>query len=61
MKSDESKKTEKSEALRLLVHFVADVHQPLHINLYDDKGGNDCKVIISQSIEKLICIKFGIH
>jgi hypothetical protein len=27
-------------ALKYLVHFVGDVHQPLHAGYYDDKGGN---------------------
>lgn len=27
-------------ALKYLVHFVADVHQPLHAGYLDDKGGN---------------------
>jgi hypothetical protein len=27
-------------ALKYLVHFVADVHQPLHAGFQDDKGGN---------------------
>lgn len=27
-------------ALKYLVHFVADVHQPLHAGFLDDKGGN---------------------
>jgi hypothetical protein len=30
----------RAEALRFLVHFVADVHQPLHAEDNDDKGGN---------------------
>ena len=31
------------EALRWVVHFVADLHQPLHA-IADDKGGNDVLV-----------------
>ena len=27
-------------ALKYLVHFVGDVHQPLHAGFHDDKGGN---------------------
>jgi len=34
----------KAEALRFLTHFVADVHQPLHVSHAHDKGGNDVKV-----------------
>jgi hypothetical protein len=28
------------EALMFFVHFVADIHQPLHVGKYDDAGGN---------------------
>ncbi len=33
-------KAERAQALRFLVHFVADVHQPLHASPLDDRGGN---------------------
>lgn len=32
------------DALRLLVHFVGDLHQPLHVGRPDDAGGNDVPV-----------------
>lgn len=32
------------EALKFVVHFVADVQQPLHAEDHDDKGGNDVKL-----------------
>jgi hypothetical protein len=32
------------EALKFLVHFVGDVHQPLHAADDDDKGGNEVRV-----------------
>ncbi|AWN17268.1 S1/P1 nuclease [Salinisphaera sp. LB1] len=32
------------EALKFLVHFVADVQQPLHAEDHDDRGGNDVKL-----------------
>jgi hypothetical protein len=35
---------EKAEALRFLIHFVADVHQPLHAADRQDKGGNNLMV-----------------
>lgn len=35
---------ERADALRLLVHFVADVHQPLHAGYRDDRGGNRYQV-----------------
>lgn len=31
-------------AILALVHLVADIHQPLHVGLADDKGGNMVKV-----------------
>ena len=31
---------ERLKALKYLVHFVADVHQPLHAGYRDDRGGN---------------------
>lgn len=30
--------------LRMLVHFIGDLHQPMHIGLEEDKGGNDFKL-----------------
>jgi len=32
------------EALKWLVHFVGDIHQPLHAEDNDDRGGNDFKL-----------------
>lgn len=31
---------ERVEALKLVMHFVGDVHQPLHVSYKDDLGGN---------------------
>ncbi|HEX4117942.1 MAG TPA: S1/P1 nuclease [Rhizomicrobium sp.] len=36
----------RAQALLFLVHFVADVHQPLHAEDNDDKGGNEVRVQI---------------
>jgi hypothetical protein len=35
---------QRKEALMFLVHFVGDMHQPLHCSDNKDKGGNDVKV-----------------
>jgi len=32
--------TEKILALRMLIHLIGDIHQPLHAGLYEDRGGN---------------------
>ena len=31
---------EQTLALRMLIHLIADVHQPLHAGLFEDRGGN---------------------
>ncbi len=33
------------EALKFLIHFLADLHQPLHSGFLEDRGGNDEPVI----------------
>lgn len=37
---------ERAEALKFLVHLVADLHQPLHTTDHDDRGGNDLPVFL---------------
>lgn len=37
-------KAERLQALKFVVHFVGDVHQPLHAGYGHDKGGNDFQV-----------------
>jgi hypothetical protein len=37
-------KAARAEALMFLVHFVGDIHQPLHVGYAEDKGGNDITV-----------------
>src|SRR5690554_964846 len=44
LKDKETSKAEKSFYLKMLVHFMGDLHQPLHIGIADDKGGNDFQV-----------------
>lgn len=34
----------KAQYLKLLVHIVGDIHQPLHVGRPDDRGGNSIKV-----------------
>ena len=38
----------RAEALRFLIHFVADAHQPLHAEDNDDKGGNDIRTYLGR-------------
>ena len=44
LKSDKSTREDKVFYLKMLVHFMGDLHQPLHIGLAEDKGGNDFQV-----------------
>jgi hypothetical protein len=37
------------EALRFLIHFAADVHQPLHAEDNDDRGGNQVRVYMGRT------------
>jgi hypothetical protein len=38
----------RAEALRFLIHFIADVHQPLHAQDNDDRGGNQVRVVMGR-------------
>ncbi len=40
LRDQQATRPAKQEALRFLVHFVGDVHQPLHVGRRDDRGGN---------------------
>ncbi|WP_298552594.1 S1/P1 nuclease [uncultured Algibacter sp.] len=41
---DKSSDNDKAFYLKLLVHLIGDLHQPMHIGLEKDRGGNDFKV-----------------
>jgi len=38
---------ERRNALRFLVHFIADIHQPLHVGRAEDRGGNSIDVFFN--------------
>jgi hypothetical protein len=44
LKKKDLSKENKLLYLRVLIHIVEDVHQPLHVGHTEDKGGNDIKV-----------------
>jgi hypothetical protein len=44
LKKKDLTKENKLLYLRMLIHIVEDVHQPLHVGHTEDKGGNDIKV-----------------
>jgi hypothetical protein len=44
---------ERSEALRFVVHFVVDVHQPVHVSRASDGGGTELDVRIGDDVRSL--------
>lgn len=44
---------ERSAALKFLVHFVVDIHQPLHVGRAADRGGNSVEVRYGGSVVNL--------
>lgn len=47
------RQTTRDQALLLLGHFVADVHQPLHVSYADDRGGNRRHVVFNGKVLSL--------
>ena len=45
IKSRSAKPMEKENALKFIVHFVGDIHQPLHVGRPEDRGGNDVQIV----------------
>jgi len=45
LQDDNASRGDKAFYLRLLVHFVGDLHQPMHVGRSEDRGGNDINVI----------------
>jgi hypothetical protein len=45
LRDPQASRQAKQEALRFLVHFVGDVHQPLHVGRRADRGGNSIEVM----------------
>jgi hypothetical protein len=44
LKSKKLSRQEEVIKLKILIHLVADIHQPLHVGSRNDKGGNNIKV-----------------
>lgn len=43
----------KSEALKFVIHFAGDIHQPLHAGFAEDRGGNDIPVLLNGEVTNL--------
>jgi hypothetical protein len=46
LRDPQASRQDRQEALKFLVHFVGDVHQPLHVGRRVDLGGNTIKVTL---------------
>lgn len=44
LRDPKSTRPQRANALRYLIHFVGDVHQPLHAGFGQDRGGNDFQI-----------------
>lgn len=44
LKSGKFSGKEETERVKILIHLIGDLHQPLHVGIGTDKGGNDVKV-----------------
>jgi len=44
IKDENSSDDDKAFYLKMLIHLIGDLHQPMHVGLAEDRGGNDFKV-----------------
>ncbi len=44
LRNEKSSTEDKAFYLKMLIHFIGDLHQPLHVGRGEDKGGNDIQV-----------------
>lgn len=44
LKSKKLDKKKEIEAIKILIHLVGDIHQPLHVGCCDDQGGNQVRL-----------------
>lgn len=45
LKNKKLSEREQLERLKILIHLVGDIHQPLHVSAIDDRGGNNVQVM----------------
>ena len=45
LRSKKLSQEEQVQRIKILIHLVGDIHQPLHVGGKNDKGGNDVKVM----------------
>ncbi len=44
LKSKKLTPKQEEESVKMLIHLIGDIHQPLHVGTGNDRGGNDVKV-----------------
>ena len=44
LKNRSNSPVQRADALRFLIHFIGDLHQPLHVGRAEDRGGNQIQV-----------------
>ena len=49
LRSENLTREQRSEALKFLVHFVVDLHQPLHVGRRADRGGTTTEVFLGET------------
>ena len=45
LKSKKLSQSEQVQRINILIHLIGDIHQPLHVGGFDDRGGNNVKVM----------------
>lgn len=45
LKSKKLNAKEEAERVKMLIHLIGDIHQPLHVGGGNDRGGNDVKIM----------------
>jgi S1/P1 Nuclease len=53
LKDPSKSRTAKAFALKIIVHLIGDLHQPMHVSRAEDKGGNDIAIKFSGSADNL--------
>jgi hypothetical protein len=53
LKSKKLSSIQEAEHLKMLVHLVGDIHQPLHVGRGEDRGGNSIKIMWFRSESNL--------
>lgn len=53
LKTKKLSEREQVQHIKILIHLIGDIHQPLHVGALPDKGGNDIKVTWFQNNSNL--------